>query len=214
MNMPRTGRIVIPGVAHHVTQRGNSGQLIYHDEQDRENYLDLLRHYAEKHGLRVLGYCLMTNHVHIVGVPQSEPSLANAIGLTHQLYTTYFHDKYQGNGHLWQSRFFSCPMDENHTINALAYTELNPVRAGMVQCAQSYEWSSASAHLGLCEDALLDLTRWFGHFNAVDWSRTLEEFGMNTRMADSIRRHTRKGAPLGRDKRFLERLDSWRSSGG
>ena len=207
--MPRTARIVIPGVPHHVTQRGNSGQAVFFDEEDRENYLELLRHYSDEQGLRTVGYCLMTNHIHLVTIPRTEDSLAGAVGLTHQLYTTYFNDKHGKNGHLWQSRFYSCPMDEGHAVSALAYTELNPVRAGMVSDAGAYRWSSASPHLGMGGDPLLDLTRWFNHFDAGEWSRTLEEFPGKCDVADTIRRYTKKGAPLGRDKRFLDRVRAW-----
>ncbi|MCF6287586.1 MAG: transposase, partial [Candidatus Hydrogenedentes bacterium] len=109
--MPRTARIVIPGAAHHATQRGNNKQVIFLDDEDRLKYLDLLRHYSVEFHLRIVAYCLMTNHIHLVAVPGFKTSLADAIGRTHQQYTSYFHDKQNLIGHLWQSRFFSCPMD-------------------------------------------------------------------------------------------------------
>ena len=207
--MPRTARIVIPGVPHHITQRGNSGQPVFLDDEDRETYLALLRQYAQKHDLRVLGYCLMTNHVHIVAIPGAETALANAVGLTHQLYTTYFHDKVQGNGHLWQSRFFSCPMDEEHTINALAYAELNPVRAGMAAWPDRYQWSSARAHIGRCPDTILDLERWFQHVSTESWRQTWEDVQRKPAVSATIRRYTKRGTPLGRDEKFLERVKAW-----
>lgn len=209
--MPRSARLVIPGAAHHVTQRGNSGQPVFHQGGDRENYLELFRDYCDKHRVRVLAYCLMTNHVHLVLIPYEESSLANAVGLTHQLYTTYYNDRYEKSGHLWQSRFFSCPMDEDHTLNAIAYTELNPVRARMVREAPDYRWSSARAHLGIEGNPLLNLERWFTRFGPADWKQTLEDFPGNAHMAETIRSHTRRGTPLGRNKQFLDRVRAFQS---
>jgi len=73
--MPRVARIVVPGRPHHVTQRGNNRQDVFFVDDDRRAYLELLREHAERFGFSVLGYCLMTNHVHIVGVPGREESL-------------------------------------------------------------------------------------------------------------------------------------------
>lgn len=210
--MPRTARIVIPGIAHHITQRGNAGQPVFFDDEDRTEYLELLHTHCEKFHLRVIGYCLMTNHIHIVAVPRLESSLAEAIGRTHQLYTNFLHDKLKKSGHLWQSRFYSCPMDEEHTINALAYVETNPVRAGMIAHARDYPWSSAAAHVIEKPDQLIDLRRWFSRFDNKEWERTLDEYHGRRAMSDTIRRHTRKGAPLGRDRAFLNAVKAWQGT--
>ena len=81
--MPRLARIVVPGVPHHVTQRGNNRQDVFFVDDDRRAYLQLLAQQAERFELRVLGYCLMTNHVHLVVIPEHEASLAKAVGRTH-----------------------------------------------------------------------------------------------------------------------------------
>ncbi|MCF6286021.1 MAG: transposase [Candidatus Hydrogenedentes bacterium] len=196
--MPRTARIVLPGVAHHVTQRGNQKQQVFFDEQDRRKYLTLLKEHTREHGLRILGYCLMTNHVHLVGVPAREESLAKAVGGTHQSYTAYLGKRYEHVGHLWQSRFFSCPMDEPHMLNALAYVELNPVRAGMEEFAWDHPWSSARAHcIDGVDDALLNLTRWKSQFSIDEWRETLLVAIEDVGMVKKIRSHTNRGRPLG-----------------
>ena len=94
--MPRTARIVIPGVAHHVTQRGNNHQDVFFVDDDRRVYLELLRDHAERFGLSILGYCLMTNHVHLIAIPDDFDSLAKAVGRTNFRYAQYvnrLHDK-------------------------------------------------------------------------------------------------------------------------
>ena len=87
--MPRVARIVIPGLPHHICKRGNNQQDVFFVEDDRRVYLDLLRGQSERYGLSVLGYCLMTNHVHVVATPARDESLAKAVGRTHFLYTQY-----------------------------------------------------------------------------------------------------------------------------
>ncbi len=166
--MLRTARIVISGAAHHATQRGNNKQVVFLDDEDRLKYLGLLRHYSVEFHLRIVAYCLMTNHIHLVAVPGFKTSLADAIGRTHQQYTSYFHDKHNLSGHLWQSRFFSCPMDTAYAMNAVAYVELNPVRAGMVAEPWSYAWSSAASHVGLRSARLLNLSRCFRNLLRTD----------------------------------------------
>ena len=87
--MPRVSRIVLAGRPHHVTQRGNNRQDVFFVDDDRRVYLGLLKEQAERFGLEILGYCLMSNHVHLVAVPAGEDSLAKAVGRTHFLYTQY-----------------------------------------------------------------------------------------------------------------------------
>ena len=81
--MPRIARIVIPGQVYHITQRGNNRQDILFVPDDYRFYLELLKEQSERHGLEVLGYGLMTNHVHLVGIPEKEDSLAKALGRAH-----------------------------------------------------------------------------------------------------------------------------------
>jgi putative transposase len=85
--MPRTSRLVVPGLPHHVTQRGVRSPDIFRDDVDRELYLSLMRQHAEPKGVRFLAWCLMTNHVHLVVVPEREDSLARGIGDAHRRYT-------------------------------------------------------------------------------------------------------------------------------
>jgi putative transposase len=103
--MPRHSRIVIPGLPQHLTQRGNNRQDVFFVDADRVKYLELLGEQCGKHGVRVLGHCLMTNHVHLIAVPQREDSLNLAVGRTHFIYTQYINRLHGRSGHLWQGRF-------------------------------------------------------------------------------------------------------------
>lgn len=156
--MPRTARTVIPKVAHHVTQRGNNRQDVFFVDDDRHTYKEILRRESDSCGLRINGYCLMTNHVHLVCEPQEEKSLAKALGLAHMKYTQYLNRMHNRSGHLWQNRFYSCPVEDDILPIVLRYVETNPVRARMVRNPWTYEWSSAAAHTGhKDEDILLDM---------------------------------------------------------
>ena len=146
--MVRQARVVVPNVPHHVTQRGNNSQDVFFVDDDQRVYLSYLRDSAIRYGMTVSAYCLMTNHVHLIVTPTTEKSLAKALGRTHLMYAQYINRLHDRLGHLWQSRFYSCPMDENHMYNAAAYIELNPVRAGMVKVPWDYVWSSAGVHCG------------------------------------------------------------------
>jgi putative transposase len=146
--MARLARVVSPDTPHHVTQRGNARQFILETDTDRLVYLDLLRRHGALHGLGLLGYCLMSNHVHLIVVPARHDSLRLALKHTHGRYAAYFNARFASSGHVWQGRFYSCPLDLPHLWAALRYTELNPVRAGMVADPAAYHWSSAAAHCG------------------------------------------------------------------
>jgi REP-associated tyrosine transposase len=159
--MPRTARIVIAGCAHHVTQRGNDGQAVFVGDEDREVFLAYLREASECFGLTIEGYCLMGNHVHVIATPDEEASLALALKRTNQLYAQYTNRVHGHRGHLWQDRFFSCPLDDAHFWKALAYVERNPVRARLCRKPWRWVWSSAAAHCGGQDGSgLLDLNGW------------------------------------------------------
>jgi putative transposase len=155
--VPRRPRVIIPGVPHHITQRGNNRQQVFYCDHDRTLYLDLLTRHARQYGTRILSYCLMTNHVHVVAVPQRDHSLARTCGRAHAEYAAALNHAERRSGHLWQNRFFSCPLDGAHLESAMRYVELNPVRAGLIAVPWAWPWSSARAHCSKeAGDALLD----------------------------------------------------------
>src|SRR5258708_30000450 len=112
--MARFARVVVVDVAHHVTQRGNARQVILSSDGDRVAYLELLRQYSELHGLALLGYCLMSNHVHLIAVPRGAEALAQALKHAHGRYASHWNARNSSSGHVWQGRFYSCPLDETH----------------------------------------------------------------------------------------------------
>src|SRR5512143_2500880 len=116
--MARNARAVVLDTPHHVTQRGNGRQDVFFTDRDREVYLAAFFDYASRYGLRVLGYCLMTNHVHFVVIPEREFSLAKVFARTHADYARYANLVRRSCGHFWQARFYSCALEAEHTWNA------------------------------------------------------------------------------------------------
>ena len=206
--MPRCARTVVPGVPHHVTQRGNDRQDVFFSEDDRSEWLGLLHRQAARFGLRVLGYCLMTNHIHLIAVPGSETALARAVGRVNFLHAQRINRLHRRSGHLWQNRFYSCPLDPAATHNALAYVELNPVRAGMTARAWDYPWSSAAAHCGLAEPhPVLDPAAWENPVPPEEWRATLEACLHDNPGYQALRAATSTGRPLGSET-FLESIEN------
>jgi len=148
MMMPRSARVVFEGVVHHITQRGNYRQNIFEDSADRKKYIEFVSEYSRKYQMKIYAYCLMTNHVHFLAAPLRRDSLAMTFKYANMRYSSYFNRKNRRSGHLWQGRFYSCPLHHDHALEALRYVERNPVRAKMVRLPWEYEWSSAREHVG------------------------------------------------------------------
>ena len=194
--MTRIARIVVPRTPHHITQRGNNRQDVFFTAADYCAYLDILCEQGEFCGLRILAYCLMTNHVHLIAVPVGEEALANALGRTHWLFTRHINRLHRRSGHLWQNRFFSCPLDSEHLLHAARYVERNPVRAKMVRLPWRYPWSSAAAHTGEGPaHEVLDMPGWRKLFRPSQWKRIVQE-AEDEEIVDRVRGSLRTGRPL------------------
>ena len=141
---------------------GYEWQRVFFTGADRSLYLRLVRETLEDAGCRVLAYCLMTNHVHFVAIPDREDSLAVLFGRANGRYAQALNIRKGRCGHLWQARYPSCPMSASHFWVGLRYVECNPCRAGMVNAAEEYAWSSTRVHLfGEADrNGILDLDFW------------------------------------------------------
>ena len=146
--MARLPRFVLPGIPHHVTQRGNRRERTFFEDGDYQLYLDLLADAAQRAHTEIWSYCLMPNHVHVILVPHDDDGLRRTFGDLHRRYTGYINARMRTTGHLWQGRFSSVAMDEAHLVAAFRYVALNPVRARQVKRATDWKWSST---LALCD---------------------------------------------------------------
>ncbi|MBT7171671.1 MAG: transposase [Phycisphaerales bacterium] len=184
-----------------MTQRGNHGEDIFFSDDDRQRYLMILTEQCETYGVSLLGYCLMSNHIHLILMPTTEDGLSHAVGRANFNYTGYLNRKLGRRGHLWQDRFYSCPMDRIHFFRAMAYVERNPVRAGLVSQAWHWPWSSATAHVeGKCTSGLLDLASWDEwQYQGTVWREQLELLP-DEKFVASHRKSLNSGRPLGENE--------------
>lgn len=202
--MARIARVVVPGIAHHVTQRGNRLEKVFFTGADRDRYLEPLHRYSVEHDLEVVAYCVLSKHLHLVVVPGREESLARVLKPVNLRYAQYINRRKGWCGRVWQERFYSCPMDERHCMLAVRYVERNPVRAGLARRAEEDRWSSAAGHGGKRVDRLLSDRR--GYLSGIeDWSAWLRA-GMDHESQEQLRLYTRTGRPLG-ESGFAEQVE-------
>jgi putative transposase len=200
-------RVVAEGIPHHVTQRGNARQLVFSDTEDRRVYLNLLREYSSEHGLPIWAWCLMTNHVHLLVVPETTAALSQALGHAHRDYARYRNARSGKSGHLWQARYYSCPVDAPGVWTVTAYIERNPVRAGLVERAEEYPWSSAAAHIeGRDRTGILDMAHWRQSDTRARWQEVLRAGVDDEALQERIRSATMTGRPFGSEE-FTEELE-------
>ncbi len=201
--MPRLPRLVVPGYPHHITQRGVRSIDIFSNDDDRHAYLQFMLDEAKRFGVSFLGWCLMTNHIHLIAVPEHEDSLARAIGEAHRRYTRRKNFASGVRGYLFQGRFNSCVMDEEHLLVAGRYVERNPVVAKMAQTPQEHLWSSCRFHCGLSDrdplvsDPVLPSL-------VDDWKKFLQS--ADDEREKSLKSKTRTGRPAGGGE-FVTRLE-------
>ncbi len=201
--MPRKARITLPHIAHHITQRGNYRQIIFEEESDYRKYLLWCKEYSEKYKLEILGYCLISNHVHIIAIPGDKDALSRVFNTLHMRYAQYINRKRRTNGHLWQGRFFSCLLDEAHLYRAIRYIERNPVRAKIVKKPWDYEWSSARYHTGEEKRSIVKDAKLFD-MGEEDWKEYLTE--EDVAMEQEIRLKTQRGLVVGEEK-FIKKIE-------
>ncbi|NOQ22323.1 MAG: transposase [Candidatus Aegiribacteria sp.] len=204
--MARTARVVVPGLPHHVVQRGNRNQTVFFSNSDRLRYLNLLRKASFEFDVTFLSYCLMDNHVHLIAIPEKEDSLSLCFRKAHSIYSRYVNSQFDWRGHLWQNRFHSSPLGPSYLYNAIRYVEQNPVRAGIVRNTWDYNWSSAAFHTGDRDsDLLVDRNTKLDKF-IEDWREYLS-IDLGTVQVLKMRKAAKRNRPAGRHW-FLKRMEN------
>jgi putative transposase len=196
-------RVVVPHYPHHVTQRGNRRQKTFFSDADYRAYLKLLAESKDESRIDIWAYCLMPNHIHMVAVPETKDGLANTFRIAHRQYSRMINSREGWRGHLWQERFHSFVMDEDHLMAAVRYVELNPVRATLCRQPGDWRWSSIHAHLLGRDDSVVTVEPMLRRVK--DWSKYLSTED-ETGSWDIIRSHSGTGRPAG-PRSFLERLE-------
>jgi len=202
--MARFRRLVVPGYPHHVTQRGVRRQTTFFDELDYRRYVGLAADLLPNSSIEILTYCLMPNHIHAVVIPKEASSLAAFFGPLHKTYAQHTNLRYEWAGHLWQARYYSVPMNAEHTLTAMRYAELNPIRSGLEKKPQDWLWSSARGNLGLVDDPLIPNRPALGI--VPDWAAYLSIPEKDSAIKQ-LRQRTNTGRPAG-DESFVQKIES------
>jgi putative transposase len=177
---------------------------VFENDNDRLAYLSIVGQHAKQRGLSIRAYCLMPNHVHLVVVPLRRDAMARVLRDAQGRYASYLNTRQGADGHVWQGRYYSCPMDEGHLWNAIRYIERNPVRAGLAESPEDWPWSSARVHLCGVNDGFTELAEWSGQWTSAEWREFL---GLAApQIEEAIRSSTHAGRPLGPDE-FVRRLE-------
>jgi len=155
--MPRSARTISEdGAPYHVTCRGNNRAEIFHDDEDREVFLHNIGSCKKQEPFDLYHYCIMGNHYHLEMAPASPDSLARIMRTINLSYSLHYKKKYGFLGQLWQGRFHSRVItDQRYLSTCGIYIELNPVRAGIVEAPEKYQWSSYGAYALAAHDRLV-----------------------------------------------------------
>ncbi len=205
--MPRPDRFTPAGVPVHVTQRGNFRHPVFSAEYDYRLMLELLERYSVDYGNRVIGYCLLSNHFHLVVIPDRDDGVSKMMMALTSKFARTLNERSQRQGHVWQGRFGSASMSENHYRTALAYVDLNPVGAGITRDATMYRWSSAAAHAGLCAyPSFLDVLEFSRMYTALDWAEILGA-KLREEHVEELRKATRVGTVSG-EPEFVKKMET------
>lgn len=202
LSMARIARVVVENIPHHVIQRGNRNQPVFFSDEDKTEYLKLLKTQLEINRVQIWAWCLMDTHVHFVAVPACKETFARAFAETHRLYSRMVNFREGWRGYLFQGRFSSFPMDESYLYAATRYVENNPVKARMVENAEDYAWSSAKAHVHQEADPIL--SRCFLDEEINDWRSFLNSGADGEE--DVHQQHANTGRPLG-NADFINKLE-------
>ena len=184
---------------YHVLNRANARRTIFQGHADYEAFERILGEGLEKIPMRLTGYCLMSNHWHLVVWPYNDGDLSAFMHWITMTHTQRWHAAHNtiGTGHLYQGRFKSFPIQsESYYLNALRYVESNAFRAGLVESSSHWIWSSLAIRTGLAKDSVtisdgpVELPDgWDGLVDVVPWEDDFKK----------IDRCIRRGMPLGQD---------------
>ena len=154
--MARLPRLTVPGYPHHIIQRGNNRQAIFSGPADYELLLSLIDEHARKQQVAIHAYVLMSNHFHLLATPETAEGIPQMMQAVGRRYVRTYNLRHARTGTLWEGRYKSTLIQaERYLLACMVYTDLNPVRAGMVAEPANYPWSSYQHYSGRKVDKLI-----------------------------------------------------------
>ena len=187
--------MTIPGLPHHVIQRGLHSRKTFLTKKDYDVYLEIMSDCTRRHGVEIWSYCLMPDHVHLITIPKEKNSLPNCLRAAHGRYTKYINNRTDSSGQFWQGRYSSHLLDEQYLIACTRYIEINPVKRDYVEQPEAWKWSSAMAHIMKSDDSLVHVTPLLERIKK-EWQDFLAETRPENE-AELFYLHEKTGRPLG-----------------
>lgn len=203
--MARLPRLTLPGYPHHIIQRGNNRQAIVSSAADYQMLLALLDENAQKFGVALHAYVLMSNHFHLLATPGTDDGLPQMMQAVGRRYVRYFNDSQGRSGTLWEGRYRSTLIEtERYLLACMVYIDLNPVRAGLVGEARDYSWSSHGHYVGLRADRMVTPHPLFWSLGNTPFAREaayaeLVRAGITPEQQDALTRSALSGWALGEE---------------
>lgn len=174
---------------------------VFRHDGDRKRYLRFMAEEIERFDVKIISWCLMRDHVHLIAVPKREDSLARAIGSAHRRFTRMRNFDEGVRGYLFQGRFSSCALDDRHLLAAARYSLMDPVHSRLVKLPWQYQWSSAGFHVGRRKtDPLVSRSKL--STLVPDWRKFLRDEDPEAR--DNLLLCIRTGRPAGSPKFILK----------
>lgn len=202
-NMARLARLALPGLPHHVIQRGHHLQAIVLDDQDRRSFLEMLREASVAHGVAIHAYALLDDHVHLLATPREAAGLSAMMQAVGRRYVAAFNRRHNRRGTLWEGRFRATVLEPGrYLLPCMSYIELHPVRHGVVAEPGQFAWSSHAHHCGVRNDPLVSDHSQFWALGNTPFDRearyrAILEQGLSSLQVRDITEATRKGWALG-----------------
>src|SRR5690348_9912964 len=196
--MPRPLRQAQGGLIYHALNRANARLAIFDDDGDYAAFERVLAEALTRHDMRLLAYCLMPNHFHLVLWPRGDGDLSRFMRWLTMTHTQRWHAHRHsaGSGHLYQGRFQSFPVrDDGHLLTACRYVERNALRAGLVERAQL--WRRGSLWLRFAREPPEGpaLSPWPTE-RPSDWTKRVNA-ALNPAEEEALGRPIRRGQPFG-----------------
>lgn len=193
--MPRVARGLADGLIYHIINRGNGNQQVFHTEGDYCAFAELMADASERYPVKVLAWCIMPNHFHLLVSPERADDLSRWMQWFMTSHVRRYHRCYNSCGHIWQGRYRSFIVQEDSNVLAvMRYIEGNPVRAHIVPSARDWNWSSHRGRTGIAESYVgktpIELPADWTDY--VDQPLTEGELG---RLQTSVQRQTPFGSP-------------------
>ena len=194
LSMPRTARASVGKICYHVINRGNGRATVFHKQADYVRFTEMMYQACKRLPLRVVGWCLMPNHFHLVLWPHEDGDLSRWMQWLMTCHVRRYHRHYNSSGHVWQGRFKAFPIQQDgHYLSILRYVESNPLRAALVKRAEQWEWSSLYATLNRGNRTLVS----HGPVERPDdWLSIVNNHQPQTEL-DTIHNCVKRGSPFG-----------------